>query len=341
MKENIKIKADELCAKHDVELLYLCKFGSHLYGTNTPESDSDYKGIFLPSKERCFLQQKIKSIQYNNGAEGRKNTKDDVDLQLWSLQYFLELVGKGETNALDLLYSAHYREMVLYEETWFHLIYNSYRDLFDIKHCKAFVGYAIGQARKYGIKGSRLGAIKKVYEYTKPLINEYKEHSIDNVILLSSIIDNIDKKFHDSSFCFIKEFGKDEKTRGLVLCGKVHLETIKVLEFFNRIKKQYEVYGDRAKLAEENKGIDWKALSHAVRALFQMEELIETGKINYPLAAAEEICKIKKGEYGFKSVEKLILDKIEKIDNDLNVLTNPLNKKKQLLINELILFYYQ
>jgi len=30
-------------------------FGSHLYGTNTPDSDTDYKGIFLPSREQVFL----------------------------------------------------------------------------------------------------------------------------------------------------------------------------------------------------------------------------------------------------------------------------------------------
>ena len=30
-------------------------FGSHLYGTNTENSDTDYKGIYLPSKNDCYL----------------------------------------------------------------------------------------------------------------------------------------------------------------------------------------------------------------------------------------------------------------------------------------------
>lgn len=29
-------------------------FGAHLYGTATPESDLDYKGIFLPAKEELL-----------------------------------------------------------------------------------------------------------------------------------------------------------------------------------------------------------------------------------------------------------------------------------------------
>ncbi len=30
------------------------KVGSHLYGTNTPTSDIDYSGIFLPNKALVF-----------------------------------------------------------------------------------------------------------------------------------------------------------------------------------------------------------------------------------------------------------------------------------------------
>jgi len=37
-------------------------FGSHLYGTDTPESDKDYKGVFMPARDDipnpcCFLKQ--------------------------------------------------------------------------------------------------------------------------------------------------------------------------------------------------------------------------------------------------------------------------------------------
>jgi predicted nucleotidyltransferase len=42
-------KALDLIGK-DGYLLYLTKFGSHLYGTNGPNSDADYKGFYLPSK---------------------------------------------------------------------------------------------------------------------------------------------------------------------------------------------------------------------------------------------------------------------------------------------------
>ena len=44
------------------EIIVKTIFGSHLYGTSTPESDNDFKGVFLPSKEQILLNEIPKSI---------------------------------------------------------------------------------------------------------------------------------------------------------------------------------------------------------------------------------------------------------------------------------------
>ncbi len=41
-------------------------FGSHLYGTDTLESDHDFKGIFLPNKEDVYLGKISKSISLSS-----------------------------------------------------------------------------------------------------------------------------------------------------------------------------------------------------------------------------------------------------------------------------------
>ena len=86
------------------ELLYLCEFGSHLYGTDTPDSDIDYKGVFLPSKKEMLLGNKCKSLHYSSGKNDDRNTKEDVDVDLWSLQYFFFFFFKEERNAIKLLF---------------------------------------------------------------------------------------------------------------------------------------------------------------------------------------------------------------------------------------------
>ena len=88
------------------KVLCLVRFGSHLYGTNTEDSDTDYKGIFMPSKRMIYLNRIPKSISANSKSSscGDKNTKEDIDCELYSLHYFIELACKGETVALDMIH---------------------------------------------------------------------------------------------------------------------------------------------------------------------------------------------------------------------------------------------
>lgn len=80
-------------------------------------------------------------------------------------------------------------------------------------------------------------------------------------------------------------------------------------EIFSRI---YENYGARAQRAEQNEGIDWKALSHAVRVGREAVELLKTGEITFPLADAAHILAIKKGRLPYDTVadeiEGLLVD---------------------------------
>ena len=220
-------KAKELCKQNNVKLLYLCKFGSHLYGTNTENSDLDLKGIFLPNKEQCFLGNIPKSLNYSSGNKDTKNTQDDLDIQLWSLQYFLQLVQKGETNALDLLYSVTYSDIILYKTPIVEIIFHNHNKLYNIKDCNAYFGYALGQAKKYGIKGSRLHKIKEVFKY----VNNF---NINHEEKLSALIPFIIDKYYDESYCFTKEINSVES---LVLCGKIHQGNIKIFEFLNRLER--------------------------------------------------------------------------------------------------------
>ena len=80
-------------------------FGSHLYGTDTPDSDQDFKGIFLPTKEQIFLGKIPKSINENTKKGEGKNTADDVDTEIYSLHYFLKLACEGQTVSLDMLHA--------------------------------------------------------------------------------------------------------------------------------------------------------------------------------------------------------------------------------------------
>ena len=46
----------------DLNIILKIKFGSHLYGTNTPESDLGIKGVYLPSAHDILLGRVRKSV---------------------------------------------------------------------------------------------------------------------------------------------------------------------------------------------------------------------------------------------------------------------------------------
>jgi hypothetical protein len=302
--EKILTKTAELLGSKGT-LLYLTKFGSHLYGTNSENSDIDVKGLFLPRLEDLVMGDFPKSINFSTGNNGSKNSKEDIDIELWSFQYFMKLLKQAETTALDLYFSWTNEEALIFFDkrliSFFTKDFDRLIESNEIMKC-AYVKYAIGQAKKYGIKGSRVGVLKRISEWNGDASGK-----------LGDVAPELLNKFFDKSFFFEKEVGG---LKSLVVCGKVHQYTIKTTEFVSRVRCDYERYGERAKLAEANKGIDWKALSHAMRAIFQMEELIQTGKIVFPLisASASILKNIKYGKLPFGLIENLIVDGIEGLD---------------------------
>ena len=80
------------------------------------------------------------------------------------------------------------------------------------------------------------------------------------------------------------------------------------------ITKFYEQYGARAKQASQNKGVDWKAISHALRAGYQVEQLMNEGTITFPLKQAEFLRAVKLGEFEFKNIITILEDLIDDVD---------------------------
>ena len=309
-------KIEEILPVPEEQLIVLMKFGSHLYGMDTPESDTDYKGIYLPTKLQILRNQIPKSVSYktkHTKEEGVRNGKDDIDLQIFSLHYFLELAMKGETVALDMLH-APIGWPDVDSDIWDRI--QHCRGQFYTKSLKSFVGYARKQAAKYGIKGSRLAAIKNVMEFFKEKLARFGL-AIDNVQLEPKLEDVWDSLPTGEHIHKLDEDVPAEIGPSLILktsnpmyqvAGKKFGCKAKLSYIYPILGKYYDQYGHRAKLAEENQGIDWKAVSHALRAAMQVSELLSTGNIVYPLRSAELLKEIKLGKRDYTKVVAPLLD---------------------------------
>jgi ribosome-binding protein aMBF1 (putative translation factor) len=74
-------------------------------------------------------------------------------------------------------------------------------------------------------------------------------------------------------------------------------------------------YGQRALQAEQQQGIDWKALSHAVRVGNQAIELLETHYVTFPLPNREHILDIKLGRLQYQAVAEEIEELLVKVED--------------------------
>lgn len=295
--------ADQLCKRHDARLLYLAVFGSRLYGTSTGNSDLDMRGLFLPSLASIVTGEARNRLHFSTGDPGAKNTASDLDLDLHSLNHWLlKLLPDGEIDALDLLFSPSNESCVLMQSDHILEIFRHPEKFLNFAHARKYAEYCFAQTKKYGIRGSRLGSLRSVWHWLQK--NDAQGRLIDH-------LDELAQECGHGKYCHNVNLPDGP---ALLLCGKIHNGTIQMEEFRERLDREMENSGARAIAAEADQGLDFKALSHAMRALNQMEEVLLTGKIHFPLKSRDELVEIKTGKIPWLLFEQQLLDRLDEID---------------------------
>ncbi len=287
-----------------LNLIVYMQYGSHFFGTNTPNSDLDFKGIFLPSKEQAYLGKIPRNITITTKVnKNSKNTAEDIDVELFSLHEFIKLACEGQTVAIDMLHAPD--NMLLQDSLiWSKLVEN--RSRFYTNNLKAFVGYARSQAAKYGIKGSRLNSVKKVLDF------------LGNVQVNCRLKDIWDYLPEGEHIYKLYPNPLDTNQRRIYqVCGRKVDESAKIEYTCSIFKRFYDNYGERVKLAAKNEGIDWKAVSHALRAAMEVKQILTQKTIVFPLAEANYLIKVKTGKLDYMTE---VAPKLENMMEDLEFL---------------------
>jgi Transcription-associated recombination protein len=292
------------------KFLFKCYHGSKMYGTSNENSDTDIKGIFLPSMEDCILnkipkQIKQSTVEFENNSYG----KDDVEEQYYSLQYFLHLASESQTVALDILFSPEYSHIMVTPEMRF-LIQN--RSKFVTKNLTALMGYSKGQAVRYSSKGSDLKAFTELYnrlvnvESIFNTVDKMKIYNVENT--LTDYARRYPEIYKWSSY---KNQHGTEITKFSVYQSEFTSNSdLKFL--IGSLKSKISRYGNRSKLAMDADGADFKAISHALRCVYIVQDLMTKGEFEYPLAQTDLIRKVKYSEIRFENAMDMVEDEYQK-----------------------------
>jgi uncharacterized protein len=301
------------------KILFKAIVGSQAYGTNTPESDVDIKGIYIQSNDE---------ILSNRYKEQINVTKDEC---YYEIQRFLQLAKSANPTILELLYTPD--DCILETSPEFELLKQN-RDKFLTKKCyNSFSGYAYQQIQKAtGLDKkmnyekekitkksivdfcyiTQLGKVFKLNEFIKNL-----NITRDNIglVKLDHFKDTYALYYDDSGQIGYKGLVKENSTQ--LRCSVVPKNQfpISTLYFnsqeYSKHCKEYKEYNEWLKnrntaryvdVEAHGQKIDGKNLLHCRRLIDVALEIPILKTINVRRENAEYLLSIRKGKVSLEEV---------------------------------------
>ena len=259
--------------------------GSHLFGTNTPESDLDMEGVYMPPPAIVYGLSTYRGMfkEVNLGVASKdetgRNTSDAVDYKIREYRHFAHLALQNNPNILNCLFAND--QNVLYQNEYGENLRN-HAYLFPNQGAYGrFMGYAHSQRMKMKVKPANHAALTAA----EMILNGY-----DKAEILVNVARADESVFKD---------GGPGKHIGI---GDIFLDRgIKVSRALTVIRNRLERVSARAVLWEKH-GYDTKFASNLVQILMEGLDLVRTGRLKFPLEGAEEILAIKQGRFTIEEV---------------------------------------
>jgi hypothetical protein len=307
--------------------------GSHLYGTNTPTSDLDFKGVHLPSGEAIMLGRPENVIDNSVVVknEAGKNQKESVDEQSYSLQKFFEMLAKGDTVATEILFA----RPLVQAPSW-NNIQKIGQSLLN-RQAKGFVGYCQRQAAKYGIKGSRMAAVKDLLEMLTIV-----RLGRDMNARLSKVEPELRRWSEGREHIKWENIPNPDGSENwhIDCCDRKMPMNALISEAAKVYQKVWDNYGERARAAMTNEGIDWKAVSHAMRVAGQASELLLHGRLTFPRPDAGYLLAIKEGKLPYSEISGELEWAVQNIESVAAMSKLP-EETDRSIVDRAVLHYYK
>lgn len=282
-------------------LILKLRVGSHLFGTNTPESDLDMVGVFMPDEHLVFGFGRCETVTTNIVAkdEAGRNTSEAIDCTYYEFRKFVQLAVQNNPNILHYMF-ANKENILFCNELGKDLLNRA--QMFPSKEAHhRFVAYADAQRHKMRIKPENYSALEDALGFLKTqddhaVIGEFKAEP-----------------------CFKFDGQKGHH----MLVGDLHLEPSVY------VKKACRMIEDRLSKATNRKeyflkyGFDVKFGSNLIHLLKEGIDIMRYGKLVYPLPYAQEILDIKQGKYTVEQILSWADELVEEARRAYEVTTLP------------------
>lgn len=263
------------------------RVGSHLFGTDTPDSDLDLFGIFMPCEEIVYGFQKCNEVDLSveDKDDTGRNTPDAIDRKFHEYRKFVKLALQNNPNILHVLF-ADKKNIVFCNDFGQALLDKA--KLFPHKGAHArFIGYAKAQQHKMRIKPENYAKLERGLE-----------------VLTNAADATVMVELKDT---YPFEYGGTGKH---IRLGDLSIGTS---TFVKRARKMVEERLSKASNRAElftKYGYDVKFASNLIQLILEGIELMRTGWIEMPLSCSPFILAIKNGEYSVEQILAMAEDNI-------------------------------
>jgi predicted nucleotidyltransferase len=314
--------------------IYITLHGSHAYGTSTPESDTDYRGIAIAPKDYYFGYLKTFEQSVQN---------EPVDLAIFEVRRFFKLAADANPNALELLYTDPSAHKVV---TGPARVLLDNRDLFLSRKCKhTFSGYARSQLQRirthkawlnnplterpnraeFGLTDKPLLPQDQLQAAMAAITKQLDRWSLDFMDHLDRdlrivIVAKIAEYLAEIGVSATEQFAAAARLVGyeenfILMLDKERRYNAKVQHY-----QQYQAWlktRNRARAELETKyGFDSKHGAHLVRLLRACRELLTTGQLIVQRPDADELKAIRNGAMSYTE----LVEWAERQDRELDEL---------------------
>jgi len=287
--------------------------GSHLYGTNTEDSDEDFVGIFMPPEEYVLGLKTVKEVDFSIKDKDSlgKNTKEAVDRKLYEFRKFIQLAMDNNPNIIEMLF-VNKENIININIIGERLL--AMNHLFPSKvAADRFCAYARSQKHKMIIKRDHFNELTMA----KDLLAQ-----MDPKLTMAEVYLNCEVKYKSIDAYKPLFWKKDNSFHVRVgdLCFEPGIYAKKALK---QVKERLEKATNRTELITKY-GFDAKFGSHSIRLLSEGLFLLDNGYLAFPLPNREEILDIKQGKWKLEEVLERCEDLEKQIDFSLS--SSPLPK---------------
>jgi hypothetical protein len=332
--------------------LFTTRYGSWLYGTNTPESDEDYKHIILPSLDGLLIGKRIKNkVDKTNTEKFVKNTAEDIDKENIPIQILAKDFLGGQTYALELAFAVDFTKahQVIHDERIIPFCHEL-RSKFLTSNMTALIGYSVNQASLYSLKGERLNAIREVKALFEDMISRFgfDKKPNEDIELFENKAKTIELAF--PKYVSVTTYAIDHEGT-MRPCLRLLEKTLPYTNTFktnlNTVNTHLKKYGSRADAASID-NVDWKATMHSLRVVNEGISLLKEKSLTFPFDGEyiELLLSIKRGELPYPVVIELINEKLDllktlELESDLPIKTHELTLELEAWLAKWMRVFYE